>query len=118
MIAADEFLEYADVFGDYYGTSRKYLREAGAAGNDLVLDIDVQGAVQVKRRIPEEAVSIFILPPSRQELEKRLRRRSEGEKQIETESDGAATRSATALSGGGCKQRRGRLRIILLTIIF
>jgi guanylate kinase len=84
MIAADEFLEYACVFGDYYGTSRGYLREAQAAGNDLVLDIDVQGARQVKERIPHEAVSIFILPPSRDELEKRLRRRSEGEKQVET----------------------------------
>jgi guanylate kinase len=84
MIAAGEFLEYACVFGDYYyGTARRYLREAKAAGNDLVLDIDVQGASQVKEKLPE-AVSIFILPPSRDELEKRLRRRSEGEKQVET----------------------------------
>jgi len=84
MIAAGEFLEYACVFGDcYYGTARRYLREAEAEGNDLVLDIDVQGASQLKEKLPE-AVSIFILPPSRDELEKRLRRRSEGEKQIET----------------------------------
>ena len=93
MVAAHEFLEYAHVFGDhgdYYGTARKYLREAEAAGNDLVLDIDVQGAAQVKQKIPQAAVSIFILPPSREELEKRLRRRSESEKQVET---GARRRS-------------------------
>ena len=83
MIAAGEFLEFARVFGDYYGTARGFLHEAEAAGNDLVLDIDVQGAAQVKEKIPL-AVSIFILPPSRDELEKRLRRRSESEKQVET----------------------------------
>jgi guanylate kinase len=84
MIAAGQFLEYARVFGDYYGTARQCLDEAQAAGNDLVLDIDVQGAAQVKEKIPGQAVSIFILPPSRGELEARLRRRSEGEKQVET----------------------------------
>ncbi len=82
MIAADEFLEHACVFGDYYGTARRYLHDAEARGNDLVLDIDVQGAAQVKQKMPE-AVSIFILPPSRQELERRLRRRSESEKHVE-----------------------------------
>ncbi len=82
MIAAGDFLEHACVFGDYYGTARRYLAEAQSRGHDLVLDIDVQGAAQVKRKIPE-AVSILILPPSRQELEKRLRRRSESEKHIE-----------------------------------
>jgi guanylate kinase len=75
MIAADGFLEYADVFGNYYGTAKHVFEEARARGNDLVLDIDVQGAAQVKRKHPE-AVSIFILPPSRQVLEKRLRNRS------------------------------------------
>ena len=89
MIAAGEFLEFASVFGDYYGTARSFLRQAEAAGNDLVLDIDVQGAVQVKDKIPD-AVSIFILPPSRDELEKRLVRRGESEKQVET---GARRRS-------------------------
>jgi guanylate kinase len=83
MIAAGEFLEHACVFGDYYGTARRYLDEARASGNDLVLDIDVQGAAQIKRNLPE-AVSIFILPPSRSELEKRLRRRNDTEKQLET----------------------------------
>ncbi len=50
MIAADEFLEYADVFGNYYGTARRFLREAETRGNDLLLDIDVQGASQIKQR--------------------------------------------------------------------
>lgn len=83
MIASGEFLEYACVFGDYYGTARRYLDEASAANNDLVLDIDVQGAAQIKHNLPE-AISIFILPPSRSELEKRLRRRNDTEKQLET----------------------------------
>ncbi|MGD0416586.1 MAG: guanylate kinase [Terriglobales bacterium] len=74
MIAANEFLEHADVFGNYYGTARRFLREAEARGNDLLLDIDVQGARQIKQKIPE-AVSIFILPPDREKLEWRLRNR-------------------------------------------
>jgi guanylate kinase len=74
MIAADEFLEYANVFGNYYGTARRFLREAENRGNDLLLDIDVQGAEQVKKKLPE-AVSIFILPPDRDKLEWRLRNR-------------------------------------------
>jgi guanylate kinase len=76
MIAADEFLEHATVFGNYYGTARRFLREAKSRGHDLLLDIDVQGASQIKRRIPE-AVSIFILPPDREKLEERLRKRGE-----------------------------------------
>jgi guanylate kinase len=75
MIAKNEFLEYAEVFGNYYGTARRFLRTAEHHGTDLLLDIDVQGAGQIKSKIPE-AVSIFILPPNRQELEKRLRLRS------------------------------------------
>ena len=74
MIAADEFLEHADVFGNYYGTARRFLCEAEARGNDLLLDIDVQGAEQIKQKIPD-AVSIFILPPDREKLEWRLRNR-------------------------------------------
>jgi len=74
MIEGDEFLEYANVFGNYYGTARRFLREAEARGNDLLLDIDVQGAAQIKQRIPD-AVSIFILPPDRDTLEWRLRNR-------------------------------------------
>ncbi len=79
MLAGDEFLEHAEVFGHYYGTHRRFQREAEARGHDLLLDIDVQGARQMKEKIPE-AVSIFVLPPSREELEQRLRRRSQAEK--------------------------------------
>jgi guanylate kinase len=75
MIMRDEFLEYAEVFGNYYGTAKTVLEEAKQRGNDLLLDIDVQGERQVKKRMPE-AVSIFVLPPSRKELESRLRKRS------------------------------------------
>jgi guanylate kinase len=78
MLADGEFLEYAVVFGNYYGTARRFLEEATRQGKDLLLDIDVQGAKQVKERMPE-AVSIFILPPSRLELEQRLRSRSQAE---------------------------------------
>lgn len=75
-IAAGEFLEWAEVFGNYYGTHRGVLDRAIAEGKDLILDIDVQGARQLKESIPE-AVSIFILAPSRAILEHRLRSRSE-----------------------------------------
>lgn len=78
MIARGEFLECANVFGNYYGTARRYLEDARARGRDLVLDIDVQGAKQIKDKMPE-AVSIFILPPSRDVLEMRLRNRSQAE---------------------------------------
>jgi guanylate kinase len=74
MIRQDEFLEYAEVFGNYYGTARRFLREAERSGHDLLLDIDVQGAAQIKHKNPD-AVSIFVLPPDRQELESRLRHR-------------------------------------------
>jgi guanylate kinase len=75
-IARDEFLEWAQVFGNYYGTHASVLEKARQAGADLVLDIDVQGAAQLKKKLPE-AVSIFILAPSREILEQRLRARSE-----------------------------------------
>jgi len=78
MIRDDEFLEWAEVFGNYYGTAKRFLREAAARGHDLLLDIDVQGAAQVKRKVPD-AISIFVLPPSRDELERRLRRRAEAD---------------------------------------
>lgn len=75
MLEAQEFLEWAVLFGThYYGTSRRSLDQARVTGQDLLLDIDVQGAAQVKKSLPE-AISIFILPPSRQELEHRLRYR-------------------------------------------
>jgi len=76
MITSDEFLEHANVFGNYYGTARSFLNMAEQRGKDLLLDIDVQGAEQVKAKLPD-AVSVFIMPPSRNELEKRLRKRSQ-----------------------------------------
>lgn len=79
MIAAGEFLEWAEVFGNYYGTGLAALEHARVAGKDLLLDIDVQGAMQVMKKLTT-AVSIFILPPSPKVLEMRLRNRSEAEK--------------------------------------
>ncbi len=78
MIANGQFLEWAEVFGNYYGTAVSVLDHAKALGKDLLLDIDVQGALQVMQKLPP-AVSIFILPPSPEVLEMRLRNRSEAE---------------------------------------
>jgi len=78
LLAEDAFLEHAEVFGNYYGTARRFLEGARQRGHDLLLDIDVQGERQVKQKIPD-AVSIFVLPPTRKELERRLRRRSQAE---------------------------------------
>ena len=70
-IDRDEFLEYAEYVGNYYGTPRQYVTEATAAGKDVVLDIETQGAEQVRRKLPD-AVSVFIAPPGWEELERRL----------------------------------------------
>jgi|SRR5579871_5385581 len=78
MVMKGDFLEWAEVFGNYYGTARSSLRIAKDHGKDLLLDIDVQGAGQVMKKMPE-AVSIFIVPPSPEVLERRLRNRSEAE---------------------------------------
>ena len=85
-IARGEFIEWADVFGNYYGTHRGVLEEAIRTGRDLILDIDIQGARQLKRSIPE-AVSIFILAPSRKVLEMRLRSRSAAEAKVTARRD-------------------------------
>lgn len=76
MARHGEFLEHAEVHGNGYGTARRFLGIAAERGNDLLLDIDVQGAEQIKRKLPQ-AIGIFILPPSRGELERRLRERSQ-----------------------------------------
>jgi len=77
MVSRGEFLEHARVFGKHsYGTPKKWLEESRSKGLDLVLEIDVQGAAQVKEKLPE-SVAIFILPPSRAELERRLRSRGQ-----------------------------------------
>ena len=75
LIATGEFIEHADVFGNLYGTRKSVVEEALQQGIDLILEIDWQGARQVREKLPE-AVQIFILPPSRTELEARLRKRA------------------------------------------
>jgi len=74
MIAAGEFLEHASVFDNLYGTGRAQVERALAAGRDLLVEIDWQGAQQLRTRLPE-AIDVFILPPSREALEARLRAR-------------------------------------------
>ncbi len=82
MIERGELLEWAEVYGKYfYGTPRRFVDEARKRGQDLVLDIDIQGAAQIKQKLPE-AAAIFILPPSRDALEARLRRRGEDSAQV------------------------------------
>jgi guanylate kinase len=77
MVEGGEFLEYAQVFGkNWYGTPKKWLDEALAQQKDLVLEIDVQGAQQVKRKLPN-AVAIFVLAPSRADIEQRIRERGQ-----------------------------------------
>jgi guanylate kinase len=78
MIGEGRFLEHAEVFGRYYGTAKLSLEEARVAGHDLLLDIDVQGASQIRGTMPE-AVSIFVLPPNPKALRTRLRNRSRAE---------------------------------------
>ncbi len=75
MVAHGDFIEHAEVFGNYYGTSRAAVEPILATGRDVLLEIDWQGAEQVRRAMPE-SVSIFILPPSRGELERRLHARA------------------------------------------
>jgi guanylate kinase len=81
MIRNDQFLEHAEVFGNYYGTARRFLHEAEKNKRDLLLDIDVQGAAQIQGKLPN-ATSVFILPPNRKTLEERLRKRSEDREEV------------------------------------
>jgi guanylate kinase len=81
MIRGGEFLEYANFDGNCYGTARRFLQEAGKKGHDLLLDIDVQGAEQIKEKLTG-GVSIFVLPPDRKTLEWRLRKRKEDAEEV------------------------------------
>ncbi len=81
MVAANAFVEWAQVHGNRYGTSRKAIEDKIAAGADVVLEIDYQGAIQIKRQFPN-AVLIFILPPSWEELRARLLRRAEDSDEV------------------------------------
>ncbi len=81
MIAAGDFFEHALVHGDYKGTARQSVEPQLAAGNDVLLEIDWQGARQVREKMPD-ALSVFILPPSRQALETRMRRRGQDSEEV------------------------------------
>ncbi|TNF79771.1 MAG: guanylate kinase [Gammaproteobacteria bacterium] len=81
MIAADAFLEHASVFGNYYGTSKAAVAEPLAAGRDVLLEIDWQGAALV-RQVHPEAVSIFIVPPSQAALRERLQGRAQDDPEV------------------------------------
>ena len=74
MIEAEDFLEWAEYHGNLYGTSRRFVEDSIAAGSDVILDIDVQGAGQIKEKVAD-AVTIFLMPPSFAELERRLKER-------------------------------------------
>lgn len=74
MISQEQLLEYAEVYGNYYGTPRKFVMDQLDAGKDVLLEIDIQGALQVKKRFPQ-GVFVFIVPPSLEILAKRLRGR-------------------------------------------
>jgi guanylate kinase len=76
MAGRGEFLEWALVFDNFYGTPRKAVEEALAAGRDVLFDVDWQGARALRAAAPQDVVGVFILPPSREELEMRLRRRA------------------------------------------
>ena len=108
MIAADEFLEHAEVFGNFYGTARRSLEEATAGGRDLLLDIDVQGARQVSAKIPD-AVTIFVMPPNPKVLRTRLRNRSRAEGNV----DDAVLERRTSEAGREIENYR-RYRYILV----
>ncbi|TCT21867.1 guanylate kinase [Thermomonas haemolytica] len=81
MVAAGDFFEYARVHGDWKGTARQSVEPALAAGHDVLLEIDWQGARQVRQKVPD-AVSVFILPPSRAALEERMRKRGQDSEEV------------------------------------
>ncbi|WP_413531171.1 guanylate kinase [Rahnella inusitata] len=81
MIEKDDFLEHAEVFGNYYGTSRVTIEQVLASGVDVFLDIDWQGAQQIRNKMPQ-ARSIFVLPPSKDELDRRLRGRGQDSEEV------------------------------------
>ena len=95
--AAGEFLEHARVFDNFYGTSRAFVGQQLAAGHDVVLEIDWQGAQQVRRAMPQ-CVSVFILPPSRETLAERLARRA-------TDTAGVIARRLADAAGDMCHYR-------------
>jgi guanylate kinase len=81
MIVAGDFLEYADVYGNLYGTSRRWIEQTMASGMDVILEIDWQGAQQVRRLFPG-CLTLYVLPPSLETLEERLRSRGQDSEQV------------------------------------
>jgi guanylate kinase len=81
MIQKGRFLEWAEVYGNYYGTSRGFVESHMESGSDVLLDVDVQGAAQVRKAVPD-SIAVFVLPPSFQELEARLRGRNLDEEEV------------------------------------
>jgi len=85
MVDRGEFLEYAQVFGNYYGTPRAPVEAALSAGKDVLFDIDWQGTQQLRDKVPSDLVTVFILPPSTRDLEKRLLTRAQDPQDIVAE---------------------------------
>ncbi|MDC1210523.1 guanylate kinase [Porticoccaceae bacterium] len=90
MIGQDAFLEHAEVFGNFYGTSQQWVADTLASGEDVILEIDWQGAAQVRKLFPE-STSIFILPPSKQALRERLHKRAQDDAEVIEKRIAAAT---------------------------
>lgn len=82
MVDNDEFLEHAEVFGHFYGTPRSYVEEKLSQGVDVIFDIDWQGTQQLASKLPQDLVSVFILPPSMEELESRLKSRAQDSEEV------------------------------------
>lgn len=98
MVDSDEMLEHAKVFDNYYGTPRQPVEEALNAGKDVLFDIDWQGTQQLTEIARDDLVTVFILPPSRSDLEKRLRNRSRDTQETESEIRGRMSKAADEMS--------------------
>lgn len=98
MVENGEMLEHAKVFENYYGTPRRPVEDALTAGKDIVFDIDWQGTQQLAEIAREDLVTVFILPPSRGELEKRLRNRSRDTRETDVEIRGRMSKAADEIS--------------------
>ena len=98
MVEKGEMLEHAKVFDNYYGTPKKPVQEALAAGRDVMFDIDWQGTQQLCESAREDVVTVFILPPSRGELENRLRNRSKDTLESEEDIQGRMSKAAAEIS--------------------
>lgn len=97
MIRQDDLLEYAEVYGNFYGTPREPIEDILAAGEDVILDLDVQGALQIRQRCLD-AVLVFLLPPSIAELERRIRSRGTDDEETIQRRMNSALREISALS--------------------